>query len=176
MLIDWLIRQVETAKKTCRQSSWKVDAGNRSHPAMTHRAETRGDLLLSQDSHWHKAARVAWKHSATYIGPCRPSRPKNQESRPRPKRGKAYLMNKLQDGLAYPPRAMRADRAAAYLSVSRSTFLQWVNDGVMPQPTRIGDVVLWDRLALDIAFEQLTETGDDQGRNSFDKVISAIKR
>jgi excisionase family DNA binding protein len=85
-------------------------------------------------------------------------------------------MNKLQDGLAYPPRAMRADRAAAYLSVSRSTFLQWVNDGVMPQPTRIGDVVLWDRLALDIAFEQLTETGDDQGRNSFDKVISAIKR
>jgi excisionase family DNA binding protein len=84
--------------------------------------------------------------------------------------------HKPQDSFAYPPRAMRADRAAAYLSVSRSTFLQWVNDGVMPQPTRIGDVVLWDRLALDIAFEQLTEMGDDQGRNSFDKVISAFKR
>jgi excisionase family DNA binding protein len=83
---------------------------------------------------------------------------------------------KLQDGLSYAPRAMRADRAAAYLSVSRSTFLQWVKDGIMPQPARIGDVVLWDRLALDIAFEQLTEVGDDEGRNSFDKIVSAIKR
>ena len=31
---------------------------------------------------------------------------------------------KLQDSMAYPPRAMKADRAAAYLDMSRSKFLE----------------------------------------------------
>lgn len=31
---------------------------------------------------------------------------------------------KLHDHLSYPPRAMRAERAAAYLSISRSKFGQ----------------------------------------------------
>src|SRR6266704_689160 len=33
---------------------------------------------------------------------------------------------KLADSLAYPPRGMRADRAAAYLGMSTSTFLRLV--------------------------------------------------
>jgi predicted DNA-binding transcriptional regulator AlpA len=68
---------------------------------------------------------------------------------------------------------MRAEGAAAYLSVSRSTFLQWVNDGIMPQPTRIRGVVLWDRLALDVAYEELAAVDDKP--NSFDVVIDGLK-
>jgi predicted DNA-binding transcriptional regulator AlpA len=87
--------------------------------------------------------------------------------RQRPKR--------LQDELAYPPRAMRADQAAAYLSISRSTFLKSVDEGKMPKPIRIDGITLWDRLALDVAFEDLSAV-EDEGRNTFDKVIASIKR
>lgn len=68
---------------------------------------------------------------------------------------------------------MRADRAAAYLSVSRSAFLQWVDEGKMPQPIRINGVVLWDRLALDVAFEALATV--EERPNSFDAVIDGLK-
>jgi excisionase family DNA binding protein len=70
---------------------------------------------------------------------------------------------------------MRSDNAAAYLSVSRSTFLQWVNEGKMPQPIRTGGVVLWDRREIDAAFEDLSAV-EEEGQNSFDKVIAAAKR
>jgi excisionase family DNA binding protein len=70
---------------------------------------------------------------------------------------------------AYPPRAMRADQAAAYLAMSRSTFLQLVADGTMPKPTRIGGMVMWDRLALDLAFDELSEV--EQRPNSFDTIL-----
>ena len=39
------------------------------------------------------------------------------------------LPNKLQDALAYPPRAMKAERAAAYLDMSRTKFLELVDQG-----------------------------------------------
>ena len=78
-------------------------------------------------------------------------------------------MHKLADHLAYPPRAFRADRAAAYLSVSTTKFFEWVEQGKMPQGTHIDGVVLWDRLALDLAFEELM-TEDDRP-NSFDSII-----
>ena len=64
---------------------------------------------------------------------------------------------------------MRAERAAAYLSMSRSTFLELVDEGKMPKPTRIGGLVLWDRLALDVAFEELHEESDRP--NSFDTIL-----
>jgi len=83
--------------------------------------------------------------------------------------------HKLQDDLAYPPRAMRADRAAAYLSMSRSAFLQLVAQGLMPRPTRIGGMVLWDRLALDVAFEELKAVDPEEGPNSFDLVLEGLK-
>jgi predicted DNA-binding transcriptional regulator AlpA len=82
--------------------------------------------------------------------------------------------DKLADHLCYPPRAMRADRAAAYLSMSRSSFLELVEEGRMPKPARIGGMVLWDRLALDIAFEELTV--EQEGPNSFDVVFDGLKK
>ena len=71
---------------------------------------------------------------------------------------------------------MRLDRAAAYLSVSASTFLQWVEEGKMPQPIRINGVVLWDRLTLDVAFEALAAVDEERVRNSFDKIVATRKR
>jgi predicted DNA-binding transcriptional regulator AlpA len=81
---------------------------------------------------------------------------------------------KLQDTLAYPPKAMRADRAAAYLGMSRSSFLKLVDDGIMPKPTRINGMALWDRLALDVAFEALAAE-DQDANNSFDKVVADLR-
>ena len=84
------------------------------------------------------------------------------------------MKEKLSDGLSYPPRAMRADRAAAYLSVSTTKFLEWVEDGKMPKPTKIDGVVLWDRLGLDLAFEAFQLENDRQ--NSFDTIVDKVKR
>lgn len=64
---------------------------------------------------------------------------------------------KLSDGLAYPPRAMRAEQAAAYLSISPSLFHEWVEEEKMPPPIKVRNVALWDRLELDAAFEDLKE-------------------
>lgn len=81
---------------------------------------------------------------------------------------------KLADDLAYPPRAMRADRAAAYLSVSTTKFLEWAGQGKMPKGTHVDGVVLWDRLALDLAFEELMI--EDDRPNSFDSIIKERHR
>lgn len=51
--------------------------------------------------------------------------------------------------LPFWPRRLSADLAAAYLGISRSTFLLGVDDGTWPEPIRDGRRTLWDRLALD---------------------------
>jgi predicted DNA-binding transcriptional regulator AlpA len=56
---------------------------------------------------------------------------------------------KLADDLCYPPRAMRADRAAAYLSLATSTFLKLVDEKRLPRGKRLGGCVIWDRAELD---------------------------
>jgi predicted DNA-binding transcriptional regulator AlpA len=83
--------------------------------------------------------------------------------------------HKLADELAYPPRGLRVERAAAYVGISKTTFLQMVEDGTMPKPKRHKSIVVWDRLALDTAFEALGgDDRDDQPRlreNTFDKIL-----
>jgi hypothetical protein len=81
---------------------------------------------------------------------------------------------KHQDAMAYPPRAMKADRAAAYLDMSRSKFLELVARGVLPKPKIIDGMRMWDRLALDAAFSEFQEPGEDGTlgrRNTFDDVL-----
>lgn len=56
---------------------------------------------------------------------------------------------KLSDQMCYPPRAMRADRAAAYIAMSQAQFLKLVKEKRLPQPKRLGGIVFWDRLRLD---------------------------
>ena len=82
---------------------------------------------------------------------------------------------KFQDDLAYPPRAMKADRAAAYLDMSRSKFLELVKQERLPTPKIIDGVRVWDRLALDAAFNDFPDRGDGdsvEGRpNTFDALL-----
>ena len=42
------------------------------------------------------------------------------------------MTRKLQDDVAYPPRAMKAERAAAYLDMSRTEFLELVESIACP--------------------------------------------
>jgi predicted DNA-binding transcriptional regulator AlpA len=69
---------------------------------------------------------------------------------------------------AYPPRAMRAERAAAYLDISPTSFLQLVADGVLPKPVRIRGMVTWDRLDLDSAYDDLK---DGKSENTLHKLL-----
>jgi len=50
--------------------------------------------------------------------------------------------------------------AAAYIGVSPSKFDDMVEDGRMPRPKRADRRVLWDRHALDIAFDALPSDGE----------------
>lgn len=76
---------------------------------------------------------------------------------------------KLQDCLAYPPRAFRADRAAAYLSMSTSTFLKLVAEGLMPMGIKCKGMTMWDRLDLDAAWENLKEREDTRRGNPIEE-------
>jgi predicted DNA-binding transcriptional regulator AlpA len=53
------------------------------------------------------------------------------------------------------PRGLRRESAAAYVGVAPATFDTWVKHGVMPRPKRQDGVVVWDRLELDSAFDDL---------------------
>jgi predicted DNA-binding transcriptional regulator AlpA len=70
------------------------------------------------------------------------------------------MSQKLADQMAYPPRALRVDRAAAYLSISPDAFLRLVKEGLLPEPVKIGGITTWDRLELDSAYDALK--GDDR--------------
>jgi predicted DNA-binding transcriptional regulator AlpA len=82
------------------------------------------------------------------------------------------MTDKLADHLAYPPRLLRAERAAAYLSMSTAKFLQLVSDNRLPKPKKLDGMVFWDRLKLD-EFATYFE-GDDGGAvgNPFEKLLS----
>jgi len=55
----------------------------------------------------------------------------------------------------YPPRGMSRIESAAYIGISPSLFDEMVKDGRMPGPKLINSRTVWDRIALDRAFEQL---------------------
>jgi hypothetical protein len=63
------------------------------------------------------------------------------------------------------PRGMSRVRAAAYVGVSPSLFDAMVQDRRMPGPKLINSRTVWDRFALDLAFEALP---DRDSRNPWD--------
>ena len=77
----------------------------------------------------------------------------------------------LQDALAYPPRLLRADRAAAYLAMSRATFLNLVEQGALPKPVRLRGVVAWDRAKLDSFVDALEHEPPSSRRNTMDEAM-----
>lgn len=61
------------------------------------------------------------------------------------------------------PRGLRREAAAAYIGVGATKFDDWVARGIMPKPKRQDGVVVWDRLALDAAFDDLPSEGEQRG-------------
>jgi hypothetical protein len=56
-----------------------------------------------------------------------------------------------------PRRGLRRTEAAAFIGVSPTKFDEWVEKGIMPKPKRQDGVVVWDMVALDVAFEALPD-------------------
>lgn len=67
--------------------------------------------------------------------------------------------------LSLPPRGLSRVQAAEYIGVSPSTFDKMVAANEMPSPKRIGARTIWDRKALDCAFDAF----DDGGENEWDR-------
>lgn len=60
-----------------------------------------------------------------------------------------------------PRRGLNREEAAIYVGISPSKFDELVKDGRMPKPKKIDARRVFDVRALDLAFEQLTEEGDE---------------
>jgi len=69
--------------------------------------------------------------------------------------------SKLADGLSYPPGALRADRAAAYLSLATSTFLELVDAGRLPKGKKLRGIRFWSRRELDDFIDTYEGEEDD---------------
>jgi predicted DNA-binding transcriptional regulator AlpA len=73
---------------------------------------------------------------------------------------------------AWLPRAMRAEQAADYLSMSRSMWLKLVAEGKMPPGIKIGSMTTWDRYDIDDAFEDLKRGNDvEPSENTMHKIL-----
>jgi predicted DNA-binding transcriptional regulator AlpA len=70
------------------------------------------------------------------------------------------------DPLSYPPRGLNREEAARYVGVGTTKFDELVVDRRMPKPRQIDGRTVWDRVELDIAFNELPHQGR---RNFFDK-------
>jgi predicted DNA-binding transcriptional regulator AlpA len=66
------------------------------------------------------------------------------------------------------PRGLSRTDAAAYIGIGVSKFDQLIEDGRMPRPRRVDGRVLWDRYALDDAFESLPS---DEAPNPLDNFL-----
>jgi hypothetical protein len=55
--------------------------------------------------------------------------------------------------------------------MGKSKFFELVEEGRLPKPKAIDGMRIWDRLALDVAFEDFTEQNDRTRPNSFDQVL-----
>jgi len=68
-------------------------------------------------------------------------------------------------------RGLSRVEAAGYIGISPSLFDRLVFAGQMPRPKRIGARNVWDRCALDVAFEALPGEDDPTGSNEWDAVL-----
>lgn len=57
------------------------------------------------------------------------------------------------------PRGLQREAAAGYVGISPSKFDELVRDGRMPPPKLIDRRKVWDRNALDSAFDDLPDDG-----------------
>jgi len=65
------------------------------------------------------------------------------------------------------PRGMGREAAAEYVGVGTTKFDEMIAVGLMPRPKHIGARRVWDRVALDAAFEALPTEAE---RNPWDEM------
>lgn len=75
----------------------------------------------------------------------------------------------LADSFSYPPRGLSREEAARYIGVGTTKFDEMVKAGRMPKPKRLDGRLVWDRIALDMAFGDIPEDGH---RNFFDPIYA----
>jgi excisionase family DNA binding protein len=68
-----------------------------------------------------------------------------------------------------PRRGLSHDEAAMYVGVGARKFDEMVADGRMPAPKRVDRRLIWDRYALDLAFDALPSDSPETG-NTWDDV------
>jgi predicted DNA-binding transcriptional regulator AlpA len=86
---------------------------------------------------------------------------------------------RLLDQLAYPPRGMDVEHAAAYVGLGRTKFLEMVEAGLMPRPVDLDGSPRWDRIDIDHAFEDLKQQRHDPakaGRARIQARLDQLKR
>ena len=66
----------------------------------------------------------------------------------------------------WTPRGLRAQEAALYIGIGKTKFFELVQSGKMPKPKRVDGCVVWDRFAIDAAFEGLGN--DEETDNPWD--------
>jgi len=59
--------------------------------------------------------------------------------------------------LPLEPRGLQREVAARYIGVGLTKFDEMVRDGRMPGPKRVDGRKVWDRRALDMAFDSLPD-------------------
>jgi predicted DNA-binding transcriptional regulator AlpA len=62
-------------------------------------------------------------------------------------------MTPANDNSPHWPRGLRRTLAAAYIGVSQSLWDEMVSSGQMPKPKRIHGRTVWDKVAVDRAFD-----------------------
>lgn len=74
-----------------------------------------------------------------------------------------------QAGLLLPEkRGLNRIEAAWHIGFSPSYFDKMVQDGLMPSPKRVGTRRVWDRFALDLAFDALPGEDSSPEINEWD--------
>jgi hypothetical protein len=79
-------------------------------------------------------------------------------------------MNPANDTTPHWPRGLRRKLAAAYIGVSLSLWDTMVAEGEMPKPKRTHGRTIWDKIAVDRAFDLLDggQPLDESGEEIYD--------
>ncbi len=65
----------------------------------------------------------------------------------------------MHDLFAYPPRFMSRSEAARYLSMGTTMFDELVAEGIFPKPKKLRSKLVWDRIDLDAAANDVPVDG-----------------
>ena len=70
--------------------------------------------------------------------------------------------------LALPPRGLSRAEAARYVGIGIEAFDKLVEAGLFPRAKSVGRRLVWDRFAIDVAFEELPEAAPPTQHNPAD--------